>query len=93
MLDRVQRLRPLADQAGLTMAQLAIAWTLATDGVSAAIIGATRPEQVTENAGAAGVRLTPDLLAAIDRSLGDLVDTDPTKTADMFAVKPEWSAA
>ncbi|MEV4537830.1 aldo/keto reductase family protein [Asanoa sp. NPDC049518] len=91
LLDRVQRLRPLAHEAGLTMAQLAIAWTLATDGVSAAIIGASRPEQVTENATAAGVRLTPDLLAAIDRTLGDLVDTDPSKTADMFAVKPEWA--
>jgi aryl-alcohol dehydrogenase-like predicted oxidoreductase len=75
------------------MAQLAIAWTLATDGVSAAIIGATRPEQVTENAAAAGATLTPDLLAAIDQTLGDLVDTDATKTADMFAVKPEWSVA
>jgi len=93
VLDRVQSLRPLADQAGLTMAQLAIAWTLATDGVSGAIIGATRPEQVTENAAAAGAKLTPDLLAAIDQTLGDLVDTDPTKTANMFAVKPEWSAA
>jgi aryl-alcohol dehydrogenase-like predicted oxidoreductase len=93
VLDRVQRLRPLADQAGLTMAQLAIAWTLRTEGVSAAIIGATRPEQVTENAAAAGVRLEPDVLAAIDATLGDLVDTDPTKTANMFAVKPEWSAA
>jgi len=93
VLDRVQRLSPLADDAGLTMAQLAIAWTLATDGVSAAIIGASRPEQVTENAAAAGVRLNPDLLAAIDRALGDLVDTDPTKTADMFAVKPEWARA
>ena len=47
----------------------------ATDGVSAAIIGATRPEQVTENAGAAGVRLTPDLLSALDQTLGDLVAT------------------
>ncbi|GIF69041.1 aldo/keto reductase [Asanoa ishikariensis] len=93
VLDRVQRLRPLADEAGVTMAQLAIAWTLATDGVSAAIIGATRPEQVTENAAAAGVRLTPDLLTEIDRTLGDLVDTDPTKTADMFAVKAEWARA
>ncbi|REF99813.1 aryl-alcohol dehydrogenase-like predicted oxidoreductase [Asanoa ferruginea] len=93
VLDRVQRLRPLADQAGLTMAQLAIAWTLRTDGISGAIIGATRPEQVTENASAAGVHLTPEILAAIDQTLGDLVDTDPTKTADMFAVKPEWAAA
>jgi len=93
LLERVQRLRPLADAAGVTMAQLAIAWTLQTEGVSSAIIGASRPEQVTENAAAAGVRLSPDVLAAIDRTLGDLVDTDPTKTADMFAVKPEWSRA
>jgi aryl-alcohol dehydrogenase-like predicted oxidoreductase len=92
ILDRVQRLRPLAEQAGLSMAQLAVAWTLQQDGVSSAIIGATRPEQVTENAAAAGVRLPTDLLTEIDAVLGDLVDRDPAKTAQMMAVKEAWNA-
>ena len=92
LLDRVQGLRPLADAAGISMAQLAIAWTLRKDAVSSAIIGATRPEQVSENAAAAGVRLSGDIMERIDELLGDLVDRDPTKTAQMMAVKPEWAA-
>jgi len=91
LLDRVQQLRPLAADAGLSMAQLAVAWTLQTSGVSSAIIGASRPEQVTENALAAGVRLPAALLAKIDEVLGDLIDRDPAKTAQMMSVKPEWS--
>ena len=55
----MQQLEPLADEAGLTLAQLAIAWTLQNPGVSAAIVGATRPEQVRENVRASGVRLDP----------------------------------
>jgi aryl-alcohol dehydrogenase-like predicted oxidoreductase len=93
LLDRVQSLRPLADAAGVSMAQLAVAWTLSQPGVSSAIIGATRPEQVTENAGAAGVRLPADVLAKIDEVLGDLVDRDPSKTARMMAVKDSWNRA
>ncbi len=80
VLERVQQLRPLADQAGLTMAALAVAWVLQNDNVAAAIIGATRPEQVVENAKATGVTLDADLLAAIDRVLGDAVITDPART-------------
>lgn len=91
LLERVQQLRPLADAAGLSMAQLAIAWTLQNEGVSSAVIGASRPEQVTENAAAAGVRLDADVLARIDELLGDLVDRDPTKTARMMAVKAGWA--
>ena len=91
LLERVQRLRPLAGAAGLSMAQLAIAWTLQTDGVSSAIIGASRPEQVTENAAAAGIRVDPATLAQIDDLLGDLVDRDPAKTAQMMAVKSTWA--
>jgi len=91
LLERTQRLRPLADEAGLSMAQLAIAWTLQQAGVDSAIIGATRPEQVTENAAAAGVSLSGDLLVKIDAVFGDLVDRDPTKTAQMMAVKAAWS--
>ncbi|MEP6696044.1 MAG: aldo/keto reductase family protein [Pseudonocardiales bacterium] len=80
VLERVQRLRPLADGTGLSLAQLAIAWVLQHPNVSAAIIGATRPEQVRENVKAAGVRLGDDLLEAIDGVLGDVVISDPALT-------------
>src|SRR4029450_8613359 len=73
VLTTVQRLRPLADQAGLTMAQLAIAWVLQHPNVSSAIVGATRPEQLTDNVKAAGVRLDADLLKAIDDALDPIV--------------------
>jgi aryl-alcohol dehydrogenase-like predicted oxidoreductase len=68
-LDAVDRLRPIADEAGLTMSQLALAWVLRQDSVAAAIIGASRPEQVHENARAADVRLADDTLRAIDEAL------------------------
>ena len=80
MLHAVDRLRPIAADAGLSLAQLAIAWVLQNRNVSAAIIGATRPEQVTENVKAAGVRLNDDVMAAIDAALGDLIERDPAKT-------------
>ncbi len=80
ILSRVQLLRPVAEQAGLTMAQLAVAWTLQNPAVSAAIIGATRPEQVRENAVAAGVQLDPEVLKQIDAVLGDQIVTDPAYT-------------
>ena len=79
-LDAVQRLRPLAEQAGLSLAQLAVAWTLQNPNVSAAIIGASRPEQVRENAAAAGVVLETELLEAIDDVLEGLIERDPAKT-------------
>ena len=62
----MQQLKPLAEQAGLTMAQLAVAWVLQNPNVSSAIVGATRPEQVHDNVKAAGVKLDADLLKAID---------------------------
>ncbi|MEN3611512.1 aldo/keto reductase family protein [Plantactinospora sp. ZYX-F-223] len=92
LLQQVQELRPIADEAGLSMAQLAIAWTLRRPAVSTALIGASRPEQVTENAAAAGVRLDDALMRRIDETLGDLVETDAGKTAQMMAVKPDWAA-
>ena len=70
MLEAVQRLVPVAAEAGLTMSQLALAWILRQPNVAAAIIGATRPEQVHENAAAAGVKLPDDVLRAIDEALG-----------------------
>jgi aryl-alcohol dehydrogenase-like predicted oxidoreductase len=80
VLGTVQRLRPLAEQAGLSMAQLALAWVLQNRNVSAAIIGATRPEQVHDNVKAAGVTLEPGLLKAIDDVLEPIVERDPAKT-------------
>jgi aryl-alcohol dehydrogenase-like predicted oxidoreductase len=81
ILSRVQQLRPVADDLGLSMAQLGIAWVLQNQNVAAAIIGATRPEQVHDNVKAAGVRLEADVLQRIDDALGDVVERDPTKTA------------
>jgi aryl-alcohol dehydrogenase-like predicted oxidoreductase len=69
VLEGVQRLRPLAEELGITMAQLAIAWVLREPNVSSAIVGASRPAQVEENVGASGVELPTDVLAAIDVAL------------------------
>ncbi|HUH81146.1 MAG TPA: aldo/keto reductase family protein [Solirubrobacteraceae bacterium] len=69
VLEAVQRLVPVAEQAGLTLPQLALAWVLRQPNVASAIIGASRPEQVHENAAAAGVTLSADVLAAIDAAL------------------------
>jgi len=73
VLQAVERLRPVAEQAGLTMAQLALAWVLRQPNVASAIIGASRPEQVHENTKASGVTLGDDTLAAIDAALADVV--------------------
>jgi aryl-alcohol dehydrogenase-like predicted oxidoreductase len=80
VLERVQRLRPLADEAGLSLAQLAVAWVLANPNVSSAIVGATRPEQVRDNAAASGKTLDADLLVKIDEVLDGIVERDPAKT-------------
>ncbi|HEY0775645.1 MAG TPA: aldo/keto reductase family protein [Nocardioidaceae bacterium] len=80
VLTRVQNLQPIADEAGLTLAQLAVAWTLQNDNVSAAIIGASRPEQVTENVKASGVKLEAEAMKRIDDILGDVIERDPSKT-------------
>jgi len=80
VLERVQQLKPLADEAGLSMAQLAVAWVLQNPNVSAAIIGASRPEQVTENVKAAGKKLDPQLMKQIDDILDPVVERDPSKT-------------
>jgi aryl-alcohol dehydrogenase-like predicted oxidoreductase len=80
VLARVQHLKPIADQVGLTLAQLALAWVLANPGVSSAIIGATRPEQVSENVKAANQRLSPEVLDKVDDVLGPVVQRDPSMT-------------
>src|SRR3954453_2140651 len=82
VLERVQQLKPLADEVGLSMAALAVAWTLQNDNVATAIIGASRPEQVQDNAAAAGVTLDADLLAKIDEILDPVIERDPAKTHD-----------
>jgi aryl-alcohol dehydrogenase-like predicted oxidoreductase len=79
-LRAVQELRPLAQDAGLSMAQLAIAWVLQNPAVSSAIIGASQPHQVHENTKASGVRLSRDVLIKIDEVLGAAVIRDPTLT-------------
>jgi aryl-alcohol dehydrogenase-like predicted oxidoreductase len=81
LLARVQELVPIAQQLDLSMAQLAVAWVLQNDNVAAAIIGASRPEQVAENVKASGVVLPPEVLATIDSVLGDSVLRDPELTA------------
>ncbi|WP_269854763.1 aldo/keto reductase family protein [Streptomyces sp. RPT161] len=80
VLERVQALRPLAAEAGLSLAQLAVAWVLQNPNVSAAIVGASRPEQVGENAKASGVRLEPELMARINEAVAPVAVTDPAIT-------------
>src|SRR4051794_1364762 len=80
VLERVQLLQPLASDAGLSMAALAVAWVLQNDNVATAIIGASRPEQVHDNVAAAGVTLDPQLLAKIDEILEPVVERDAAKT-------------
>ncbi len=69
VLDAVQRLRPLAERAGCTLAQLALAWCLRDEIVSAVIVGATRPEQVDDNVAAAGLVVDPKILQQMDQIL------------------------
>ncbi len=80
VLTAVQALRPVADEAGLTLSQLAVAWTLQNPGVSAAIVGATKPEHVRENVKAAGVKLDPAIMSRIDEIIGPQAVTDPAQT-------------
>lgn len=80
VLTAVAHLKPIATDHGLSMAQLAIAWVLHNPNVASAIIGATRPEQVTDNARASGVKLDDSTLAAIDEVLRDVVVRDPSLT-------------
>jgi aryl-alcohol dehydrogenase-like predicted oxidoreductase len=80
VLEAVQRLKPVADDAGLSLAQLAVAWVLQNQNVASAIIGASRPEQVAENVKAAGITLDDDALKAIDTALGDIPEKDPAQT-------------
>ncbi|MEV4461046.1 aldo/keto reductase family protein [Microbispora sp. NPDC049633] len=85
VLRRVQDLKPIAADLGLTMAQLAVAWVLQNPNVSSAIVGATKPEQVRDNVKAAGVKLDAEVLKKIDDVLGTVVERDPAKTVSPSA--------
>jgi aryl-alcohol dehydrogenase-like predicted oxidoreductase len=80
VLSRVQELQPIADDAGLSLANLSLAWVLQNANVSTAIIGASKPEQVHENVKAAGVRLDAEILKRIDEVLDPIVERDPAQT-------------
>ncbi|WP_326638070.1 aldo/keto reductase family protein [Streptosporangium sp. NBC_01755] len=80
VLTRVQQLKPIAADLGLSMAQLAVAWVLQNPNVSSAIVGASRPEQVRDNVRASGVKLDAEVLKRIDDVLGPVVERDPAKT-------------
>ena len=79
-LERLQRLLPIAERLGTSPAQLAIAWVLRNDNVAAAIIGASRAEQVVDNVGALEVTLDDDVQREIDDVLGPAIETDPRRT-------------
>jgi aryl-alcohol dehydrogenase-like predicted oxidoreductase len=81
VLDAVDRLRPVAERAGLSLPELALAWVLRRPEVASAIVGASRPEQVHANAKASGIELSADTLAAIDEALGDVPVKEPTLAA------------
>ncbi|BCW73249.1 aldo/keto reductase [Arthrobacter sp. NicSoilB8] len=80
VLTGVQQLRPIAAEAGLTMAQLSIAWVLQNKNVASAIMGASRPEQIEKNVAAAGVKLDPVIMDKIDAAIGSLAERDPAQT-------------
>jgi aryl-alcohol dehydrogenase-like predicted oxidoreductase len=80
VLSRVAQLEPVAAEAGLSLAQLAVAWVLQNPNVASAIVGASRPEQVRDNVKAAGVTLDKGLLAKIDEILDPVIERDPART-------------
>ncbi|HSO99721.1 MAG TPA: aldo/keto reductase family protein [Solirubrobacteraceae bacterium] len=77
-LEAVERLRPIAEGAGLSPTEMALAWVLRRPELASAIVGASRPEQVQANARASGIELTPDTLAAIEAALADAPIKQPT---------------
>jgi aryl-alcohol dehydrogenase-like predicted oxidoreductase len=80
VLTGVQQLKPIAAEAGLTMAQLSIAWVLQNKNVASAIMGASRPEQIEKNVAAAGVKLDRVIMDKIDAAIGSLAERDPAQT-------------
>ncbi|OOP64856.1 aldo/keto reductase [Arthrobacter sp. SRS-W-1-2016] len=82
VLTGVQKLKPIAEEAGLTMAQLSIAWVLQNQNVASAITGASRPEQVEANVAASGMKLDQEIMDKIDAAIGALAERDPARTKD-----------
>ena len=80
VLSAVQKLVPIAQSLDLTMGQLALAWALANENVSSVIMGATKPKQVKDNAKASGIKLSEQVLKAIDEALGNVATRDPNLT-------------
>ncbi|MCR2824579.1 aldo/keto reductase family protein [Microbacterium sp. zg.Y909] len=83
VLTAVQKLKPVAEQAGLSMPQLAIAWVLQNPNVAAALVGASRPEQLEDTVKASGVTLDADTMTAIDDALSGVAETDPENTYEV----------
>lgn len=79
-LTAIQKLKPLAESLGLTMAQFGLAWVLANPNVSSAIVGASRPEQITDNVKAVGVEIPSEVMAQVDQILSGLIVSDPAET-------------
>ncbi|BDV32091.1 aldo/keto reductase family protein [Microbacterium terricola] len=86
VLTAVQKLKPIADEAGLSMPQLAIAWVLQNPNVASALVGASRPEQIASNVAASGVVLEPAIITAIDEALSPVAERDPEQT---YTVSPK----
>ena len=80
VLTAVQKLKPIADEVGLSMGQFALAWALQNHNVSSVIMGATKPSQVKENIKASGVKLSSEIMRAVDNAIGTVVENDPSKT-------------
>ena len=80
VLQKVQLLKPIAQQAGISMATMSIAWVLQNKNVASAIVGATRPEQLDDSVNGAGLVLGADTLKAIDKVLDGVIVSDPRKT-------------
>lgn len=80
VLTRVQQLKPLADELGITMAQFALAWVLQNKNVSSAIVGATSPEQITSNIAAVGVEIPQEIMDQVTQILAPVIVSDPSET-------------
>ncbi len=89
ILEGVQRLRPVADDLGISMGQLALAWVLKNDNVASAIVGASRPEQIAENAAAVDIELDDEAMRRIEEAVGGLAETDPALTSKSSPAKRE----
>lgn len=80
LLAAVQKLKPLAEELGLTMAQFGLAWVLQNPNVSSAIIGASKPEQIEQNVKAVGVEIPKEVLKKVDEALAGFIVSDPKET-------------